>query len=291
MTSNVNTMELDASNDSNAPQQHDYPRRTDLPETDHITLDVDGHKYRTTKSILKNCDYFASLLSGRWPVDLLPDGSLPVDTDPEIWPALFAYIKRPTMYPLLWTREKGFDYVGYNKLLAEADFFGLPELQEWIKQKKFLEVIKTGYKMEIHPGQLNPISKSFDNHAWIHTSPRPEISNTIHETEVRRRLMIPPSRDPFPSNDFELVSCIEAKIPSQGDYKCPSRNPEHDLPEKCWDDMECELPTVMQGEEPVPVYEQLPTSIVTVVKYTEYRPERCMKDYVDTNEANTLDDA
>jgi hypothetical protein len=40
---------------------------------------------------------------------LLPDGSLPIDADPEIWPTLFTYIKRPTVFPLLWTRKKGFD--------------------------------------------------------------------------------------------------------------------------------------------------------------------------------------
>jgi hypothetical protein len=57
-------------------------------------------QYRTRISTLKDCEYFANLLSGRLQVKLLPDSSLPIDADPEVWPALFTYLKRPTNKPL-----------------------------------------------------------------------------------------------------------------------------------------------------------------------------------------------
>jgi hypothetical protein len=55
--------------------------------------------------------------------------------------------------------------------MAEADFFGLTELKEWILQKKYMEAVKTGLKMEIHPGQLNLLDKTRSNHAWLHSLP------------------------------------------------------------------------------------------------------------------------
>ncbi|KAI4934223.1 hypothetical protein J4E85_002079 [Alternaria conjuncta] len=140
-------MEIDASNASHsshaarAPQQLALPRDAPIPDGNFVALDVDGRKYRIRKSDLMSVPYFDALLGGNWAgIDLLPDGSLPIDTDPEIWPILFTYIKRPSTYPLLWTREKGFDYVGYNKLLSEAKFLGLEDLEQWILSKRYKEM-------------------------------------------------------------------------------------------------------------------------------------------------------
>ncbi|KAL7774469.1 hypothetical protein CFE70_005381 [Pyrenophora teres f. teres 0-1] len=76
---------------------------------------------------------------------MLPDDSLPIDADYDIWSTLFAYTNRPSVFPLLWPREKGFDYVGYNRPIAHADFSGLVELKDWQRQK-FLKAVKNGYK-------------------------------------------------------------------------------------------------------------------------------------------------
>jgi hypothetical protein len=132
--------------------------------------------------------------------------------EPEIFPTLFAYIKRPAVYPLLWSWEKGFDFAAYNKLMAEADFFGLDNLKDWIQQKKYLEVVETRLKLQIHPGSLRDYDFE-ENSTFIR-----HAHNSAAE-------------------DVELISCIEAKISS--------------------------------GKQT--------TSIVTVVKHTDYRPERCMK--------------
>jgi hypothetical protein len=49
MATNSNAMDVDASHAPPAYSQSTlaHPTPTDLPETDHIVLDVDGHKYRT----------------------------------------------------------------------------------------------------------------------------------------------------------------------------------------------------------------------------------------------------
>ena len=85
---------------SAAPQQLALPRDAQIPDGNFVALDLDGRKYRIRKSDLMSVPYFGALLGGNWAgIDLLPDGSLPIDTDPEIWPILFTYIKRPSIYP------------------------------------------------------------------------------------------------------------------------------------------------------------------------------------------------
>jgi len=284
-----NAMDVDTSAASNAPPQPaalPYPVPTELPQTDHIILDVDGRKHRTRKSILSDCAYFANLLSGRWPVDMLPDGSLPIDADPETWPIIFTYIKRPTVFPLLWTREKGFDYVTYNKLMAEADFFGLDDLKDWIRQKKYMKAVKSGYKMEVHPGQLNPYSKIENNHTWLHTVPFPKKRDTNWGHEMDDWPRPPPSQDSTFPEDIELVASFEAKIPSQGDFKCPMGRPWHASPGDCFHDG-CDIPHDEEFNKYCFEWDSNPSSIVTIIKYIDYRPERCTKDYFDSDRATT----
>jgi hypothetical protein len=126
------------------------------------------------------------------------------------------------VFPLLWTREKGFDYKGYSKLMAEADFFGLSELKEWILEKKYMAAVETGLKMQIHPGQLNPLTEERHNHRWLHslpTFPNDEELHHRHADDVDNRVtrLVPPLKDPL-SEDVELVSCKLTREAIQGDF-------------------------------------------------------------------------
>jgi hypothetical protein len=117
--------------------------------------------------------------------------------------------------------------VKYNTLMAECDFLGLDELKERIQQKKFMERIKTGYKMQIHPGHLNPLTREVANHTWLHVAPIPALPDPTDKQvrEAREPITVtqmrPAPQDPGLSEDVEVVSCFEAKIPSRGAYKCP----------------------------------------------------------------------
>jgi hypothetical protein len=54
--------------------------------------------------------------------------------------------------------------------MAEADFFGLDDLTNWIKERKYLKAVKTGFKMEIHPGRFDEIPH-VDNYTFLHNNP------------------------------------------------------------------------------------------------------------------------
>lgn len=204
----------------------------------------------------------------------MPDGSLPIDTDPEIWPILFTYIKRPSIYPLLWTREKGFDYVGYNKLLSEAKFLGLEDLEQWILSKRYKEVITTRFKTHMFPGH---------NYSDEH-----QVHNTwLDSTRGPRGQLQGDGQGPVAPEDVELVSCFEANITSQGAYKCPIGSHLHADLDDCME-AGCPLPPD-QGGGPLADYEKLPTSIVAVLKYIDYHPERCEHGYVGSNQDRNND--
>ena len=51
-------------------------------------------------------------------------------------------MRRPSKFPLFWTKETSFDYALYNKLEAEADYFLLYDLRDWLRQKRYLDAIK-----------------------------------------------------------------------------------------------------------------------------------------------------
>ncbi|PZD34285.1 K-tetra multi-domain protein [Pyrenophora tritici-repentis] len=130
------------------------PSTPSLPNV--ITLDVGGRKFRTTKAVLSTSPYFANLFN-RWEdyAEIQADGSLFIDVDPEIFPHLLNYLRRPNTFPLYWTRNDGFDYVLYTRLGAEADYFMLEGLKWWIRRKEYLEAVKVGVENYEHP-QVTP---------------------------------------------------------------------------------------------------------------------------------------
>jgi hypothetical protein len=109
-----------------------------------ITVNVSGRQYQAAKATLIASPYFLNLLE-RWDAcaDLASDGSYTIDADPNVFEHVLCFMRRPSNYPLFWTKEKGFDYVLYNKLEAEADFFLLHNLRDWIRQERYKDAVKT----------------------------------------------------------------------------------------------------------------------------------------------------
>jgi hypothetical protein len=109
-----------------------------------VTLNVSGRIYKTRPSTLSTSPYFTALLA-RWDsgADLQDDGSYFIDADPDTFEHILAFMRRPSKFPLYWTHEHGFDYVLYNKVEAEADFFLLHGLRDWISKKRYEEAVKT----------------------------------------------------------------------------------------------------------------------------------------------------
>jgi hypothetical protein len=115
-----------------------------------VTLNVSGRIYKTRPSTLSISPYFKALLA-RWDssADLQDDGSYFIDADPDTFEHILAFMRRPSKFPLYWTHEHGFDYVLYNKVEAEADFFLLHGLRDWISKKRYKDAVKTIMEVKI----------------------------------------------------------------------------------------------------------------------------------------------
>jgi hypothetical protein len=155
------------------------------------------------------------------------------------------------MFPLLWTKEKGFDYVTYNKLLAEADFYGLSDLKFFPAAKKYLDAIDTIHTLKIHPACLNS-----------------ERGTPFKSLTYK------------PGNEFAPDRKRQDKVPSKGRFICP-QGKDHVNMAECVEG-QC-IPSNWSDEEEgyVPKFKDAPSSVVTVVKEIVYRPEKCMKEHVD----------
>jgi hypothetical protein len=109
-----------------------------------ITINVSGRQHHVGNPTPIASPYFLNLLE-RWDAsaDLATDGSYNIDADPNVFEHVLCFMRRPSHYPLFWTKGKGFDYVLYSKLEAEADFFLLHDLRDWIRQERYKDAVKT----------------------------------------------------------------------------------------------------------------------------------------------------
>jgi hypothetical protein len=114
-----------------------------------ITLDVSGRRYRTQRATLESSPYFQNLLA-RWDdcSDRQEDGSYFIDADADTFQHVLDFMRRSSKFPLFWTKATGFDYVLYNTLEAEADYFLLHDLRNWIQEARYLNAIKTVVEVE-----------------------------------------------------------------------------------------------------------------------------------------------
>jgi hypothetical protein len=129
--------------DITASVQPDAPVDLDAP----FTLQIGERRFITTPSTLKDgSTYFTSFFSGRW--KQTPDGRIFVDGDGDSFEHVLSYLRYKTK-PLFWTRDAGFDTQKYNALQTTADYFGVTELNEWITDSKYLEVVTIKTRTEL----------------------------------------------------------------------------------------------------------------------------------------------
>ncbi|KAH7061771.1 hypothetical protein BKA63DRAFT_194520 [Paraphoma chrysanthemicola] len=138
----MNTMETITSSSQSVPKLVNPPHL--------VVLDVSGRKYQTLKITLQASPYFQNLLA-RWDDcgDRQEDGSYFIDADSDAFQHILQFMRRPSKFPLFWTKETSFDYALYNKLEAEADYFLLHDLRDWIKNKRYLDAVKTVLEVKV----------------------------------------------------------------------------------------------------------------------------------------------
>jgi hypothetical protein len=109
-----------------------------------ITLDIGGHKFKTVPNTLRSgSGLFHRQLSDNYTWSPQADGSYFMDADPDLFAHLLRFMRRPEIFPLFYTKANGFDYDLYNRLEAEAEYFQMDDLREWIQDKKYLKAVVT----------------------------------------------------------------------------------------------------------------------------------------------------
>ncbi|QPH16129.1 hypothetical protein C2857_000691 [Epichloe festucae Fl1] len=120
------------------------PRATDV----RIKLLVGERLFTTTEqTLVAESAYFTSLLSGRW-ASTLDDGSYFIDSDPSLFEHILRYL-RHSVCPIFYDQVRGHDFGLYLALQAEASYFGIPRLHDWLKNKRYFEAIHLSYAIEM----------------------------------------------------------------------------------------------------------------------------------------------
>jgi hypothetical protein len=101
-----------------------------------LTIDIGGRKFRVSRAILEaESGLFRHQLSEHFTWEPDENGSYFLDADPNVFEHLLRFMRRPEVFPLFYNHAAGFDYDLYNRLEAEAEYFQIDALYEWIKAK------------------------------------------------------------------------------------------------------------------------------------------------------------
>jgi hypothetical protein len=103
-----------------------------------ITINVGGRHFMVSAAVLiANSGLFRRQLSDHPSWTPQPDGSYFIDADPDLFGHLLSFMRRPSVFPVLYTPAAGFDYALYNRLEAEAEHFEMDSLSQWIRDREF----------------------------------------------------------------------------------------------------------------------------------------------------------
>ena len=110
------------------------------PSTRKVILQVGEQRFTTTRETLRESTFLATLLSNHWN-STQEDGSYFIDADPALFAPILQYLRRG-IYPVFYDRVRGHDYARYAALLQEARFLGIRDLQTWLQERKYLDVVR-----------------------------------------------------------------------------------------------------------------------------------------------------
>lgn len=133
----------EASSDGSVTAGVSVPNAMPAPNTP-IQLQVGERCFVTFATTLtEKSTYFRSLFSERWS-SIQRDGSYFIDADPSIFEHVLRYL-RQRVFPVFYDRAKGHDFPLYTAILAQAKYFGIDPLQNWLEHKAYLDVVKISH--------------------------------------------------------------------------------------------------------------------------------------------------
>jgi hypothetical protein len=126
---------------SNAEDREDATPVATYPKI--VTLDIGGRIFKVARDTLVSGSYFFHCqLSGGYTWQPESDGSYFLDADPDLFEHLLRFMRRPEVFPLFYTKDGGYNYDLYHRLEAEARYFQMNDLHNWIKEKKYLQAVQ-----------------------------------------------------------------------------------------------------------------------------------------------------
>ncbi|KAL1647169.1 hypothetical protein SLS58_002940 [Diplodia intermedia] len=119
-----------------------------LTEDTKVNIQIGERRFTTTRdTLVGGSDYFAARFSGNWN-DAEPDGSYFVDGDPDLFVHILRFLRSGT-FPLFYDKHRGHDYSLYAALLAQAQYFQIPPLVDWLRERKYLGRVMTDRKASL----------------------------------------------------------------------------------------------------------------------------------------------
>ena len=125
-----------------------------------ISLDVGDRIMRAPRCVLEKSTMLKHALSRISNSDVAFDFYV----DANIFKHILDYLRNDT-FPLFWTKSDGFDFVLYQRVQQDAEFFHLWELRDWIHEQKYLQAVKVVYEeiVETHePGRVLEVAANVD---------------------------------------------------------------------------------------------------------------------------------
>jgi hypothetical protein len=167
---------------SAAPPPKPKSSRAKYPEV--MQLNVGGRRFEVMRSTLMKSGVLSDMISGTLSWRAEPDGSYFLDTDPDAFEHVLRFMRRPTIFPLFWSKSEGFDYALYHRVQAEAGVFKVDALHDWIRDKKYLDAI--------HVHTLKAVKEDLDE-----MKEDTRLSNYSQDCYVVSQLLCPPPSTQF----------------------------------------------------------------------------------------------
>lgn len=198
---------MESSGGPTPPRDHDSAPQQVQVQQPYITIQVGEREFKAAATTLTDgSTYFASMLSGKWSETTTNSTSF-VDGDPELFTHILSFLRRG-IYPLLWSKEKGFDFVKYAALLAEARYFGISRLEKWIEEKHYLMAVT-----------VNHIVREMEQGLWSDTIPA-NVERIHHPSWGTKKVYRCPRKIPIYDDNPDGCgrACDNARVEGVSDY-------------------------------------------------------------------------
>ncbi|KAI9000062.1 BTB/POZ protein [Gaertneriomyces semiglobifer] len=140
-----------------------------MPEI--VKLQVGEQRFTTTKDTLRSRSaYFDALFSGRFREPDLLDGHIFVDRNGDLFHYILEYFRTGDV-PVLYDAVKGFDHLTYKRLLAEARFFQIRDLEDIILSKAYTKEVL--------------VKRRYVNRLWEDMGSDPDIVNVMPLSDTK----------------------------------------------------------------------------------------------------------